>query len=119
RSKPAPNPSPPLSFVAPLGVDGSFRLQLDVVPGEEQLLITRRATLGLAPDPPGGRFAADFTVDWSDGRPKLQRGVYLLVLARHPGTAARTLPVHRPRLPRPLELLSLVVTFDAVEPETA
>jgi hypothetical protein len=115
RNKPAPSPSPPLKFVLPVGGDGSLQLLLDVVPGDERQLMTRRATLGLPPDGPGGRFAADFTVDWYEGRPKLQRGVYLLGLAGNTWAASRTLPIHQPRATRPLELLSLIVSIDAIE----
>ena len=112
RGKPAPSPSPPLEFTAPLGVDGSFQLQFEVVPGQTRQLITRRATLGLPPEDPGGRFAADFTVDWYEGRPKLQRGVYLLGLAGNTWNASRSLPIHQPRAARPLELLTMIVTID-------
>jgi hypothetical protein len=115
KSKPAPNPSPPLKFTAPIGPEGSFQLLLDVVPNDDdRRVMTRRATLGMFPDAPGGNFAADFTVDWQDGRPKLQRGIYLLGLAPNTWSASRTLPIYQPRASRPLELLSLIVSVDPI-----
>jgi hypothetical protein len=116
ESRPAPSPSPPLEFVAPLGVDGGFRLQLDVVPAPGAPL-SRRSVAALTQERLGGSFAADFTVDWFEGRPKLQRGVYLLGLAPSTWSGERTLPVQRRGRQRPLELLSLIVTFDRAEAE--
>jgi hypothetical protein len=116
EGRPAPSPSPPLEFVAPLTVDGGFRLQLDVLPaaGSQR---SRRLVAELTQERPGGSFATDFTVDWFEGRPKLQRGVYLLGLAPSTWNGERTLPIQRRGGQRPLELLSLIVTFDRVEAE--
>jgi hypothetical protein len=112
KARPAPNPSPPLRFVAPLDIDGGFRLRLDVVPATPGRTLTRRSVAELTTQLPGGAFVTDFTVDWYEGRPKLQRGVYLLGLA--PGTwrTQRNLPVHRTGRQRPLELLSLILTIE-------
>jgi hypothetical protein len=113
ESRPAPSPSPPLEFVAPLGIDGGFRLRLDVVPAAAQGL-SRRTVADLAREPLGGSFATDFTVDWFAGRPKLQRGVYLLGLAGGTWASEQSLPVQRPGRQRPLHLLSLILTVDPV-----
>jgi hypothetical protein len=116
ESRPAPSPSPPLEFVAPLALDGGLRLRLDVVPAAGKAL-TRRSLADLTQEPLGGSFTADFTVDWYQGRPKLQRGVYLLGLGPSTWQGERELPVHRPRQQRPLDLLSLIVTVDPVPAE--
>jgi hypothetical protein len=116
-NKPGPNPSQSLRFTAPLGTDGSFQLLLDVTPAVGPQVIARRSVVGLAPEAPGGSFAADFTVDWYEGRPKLQRGVYLLALGGTTWRSSRTLPVHKPRTPRPLDLLSLIVSFEPIVAE--
>ena len=113
ESRPAPSPSPPLEFVAPLGIDGGFRLRMDVLPAAAQGL-SRRAVADLTREPLGGNFATDFTVDWFEGRPKLQRGVYLLGLAAGTWASEQSLPVQRPGRQRPLHLLSLVLTIDPV-----
>ena len=113
ESWPAPSPSPPLEFVAPLGVDGSFSLRMDVLPAPRRQL-SRRSIAELALQPLGGSFATDFTVDWFAGRPKLQRGIYLLGLSQGTWAAEKTLPVHRSGRLRPLHLLSLVLTIDPV-----
>ena len=113
ESRPAPSPSPPLEFVAPLGIDGGFRLRLDVLPAAAQGL-SRRSVADLTREPLGGSFATDFTVDWFAGRPKLQRGVYLLGLAAGTWASEQSLPVQRQGRQRPLHLLSLVLTIDPV-----
>jgi hypothetical protein len=112
KSKPAANGSPSYKFTAPLGTDGSLQLRFEVTPNQDRRLMSRRATIGFPPDAPGGSFTTDFTVDWFEGRPKLQRGVYLLGLAGNTWSSARALPVQQPRTPRPVELLSLIVSID-------
>lgn len=113
ESLPAPSPSPPLEFVAPLGIDGSLQMRLEVTQAPRREL-SRRALTELSQVPLGGDFAADFTVDWFQGRPKLQRGVYLLGLSESTWASAQELPVHKSGRQRPLHLLSLVLTFDPV-----
>ena len=113
ESRPAPSPSPPLEFVAPLGIDGGFRLQLDVLPAAAQGL-SRRSVADLTREPVGGGFATDFTVAGCAGRPTLQRGDYLLGLAAGTWASEQSLPVQRPGRQRPLHLLSLVLTIDPV-----
>ena len=113
ESRPAPSPSPPLEFVAPLAIDGGLRLRLDVLPAAAKGL-SRRSVADLTREPLGGSFVTDFTVDWFAGRPKLQRGVYLLGLAAGTWASEQSLPVQRPGRQRPLHLLSLVLTVDPV-----
>ena len=115
HSRPAPDPAPPVRFVAPLGADGALDFLLETAPAPNQL--TRRPSL-LSPSvgPVGGRFATSFTVDWFAGRPKLQRGVYLLGLAPDTWSRERELPMPKAGQARPVELLSLMVSFEPIEP---
>ena len=87
---------------------------LEVAPADKEL-VTRRVTIGKSPGAAGGNFVAHFTVDWFAGRPKLQRGLYLLGLAPYTWDEKRTLPVVQPGQPRPLELLSLMLSFEPVQ----
>jgi hypothetical protein len=102
RRLPAPSGSPPLSFEAPLGLDGQLDLVLTVVSDEGTDQLVRR------------RYVARFTVDWQDGVPKLQRGMYLLGIAPVWKTSVR-LPMagERPRM----DLLSLALSIDPVVSE--
>ena len=115
HSRPAPDPAPPIRFVAPLGADGALDFLLETAPAPNQL--TRRPSL-LSPSvgPVGGRFTTSFTVDWFAGRPKLQRGVYLLGLAPDTWSSERELPMPRAGRARPVELLSLMVSFEPIQP---
>jgi len=115
HSRPAPDPAPPTRFVAPLGADGALDFLLEAAAAPNQL--TRRPSL-LSPSvgPVGGRFATSFTVDWFAGRPRLQRGVYLLGLAPDTWSSERELPMPRAGQARPVELLSLMVSFEPIEP---
>jgi hypothetical protein len=95
RRLPARNAGQRLSFNIPIGVDGGPQISLIVGrQGEAQ----RR------------RYDANFTVDWSSGRPKLQRGIYLLGL----GPAVWDSPVS---LPAPgerqrIDLRSVVISVE-------
>lgn len=102
RRQPAPSGSPPVSFEAPLGLDGQLDLVLTVVSDEGTGQLLRR------------RYVARFTVDWQDGMPKLQRGMYLLGIAPVWKSSVR-LPVagERPRM----DLLSLALSVDPVVSE--
>ncbi|HXT23176.1 MAG TPA: hypothetical protein VN923_20675 [Thermoanaerobaculia bacterium] len=116
HSRPAPDPAPPIRFVAPLGADGALDFLLEVTPAPNRTLTRRPSVVSPTPAPLGGRFATSFTVDWFSGRPKLQRGLYLLGLAPDTWSTARTLPQPKAGQPRPVELLSLMVSFQPVEP---
>jgi hypothetical protein len=108
KSRPAPDVPAPVKFLAPLGATGELEMQLEVYPGG-------RSRRGLTDGPlPSGLFTTSFTVDWFEGRPRLQRGLYLLGLT--PGTweSQRGLPMSRTGRARPLELLSLMVSFEPV-----
>lgn len=114
----------PTRFLVPLREDGGLEVVLEVrMPRstglEEKGRAAPRGAAGrrlsvrpAAPPPSVQRFYTDFTVDWYDGRPKLQRGLYLLGLA--PGTwdvpADLPLPGGKPRY----DLCSLVVSVDGV-----
>ena len=101
--------------MAPLGTDGALDFLLEAAPAPNQL--TRRPSLvSPSPGPIGGRFTTSFTVDWFAGRPRLQRGVYLLGLAPDTWSSERELPMPRAGQARPVELLSLMVSFEPIEP---
>ncbi len=117
KSRPAPDPAPPISFIAPLGADGALDLLLETTPAPHNPLHRRPSLVSPAPGPVGGRFLTSFTVDWFAGRPKLQRGVYLLGLAPDTWSAARTLPTPKAGQGRPVELVSLMVSFEPIVAE--
>jgi hypothetical protein len=106
HNRPVPNPAPPVKFVAPLGAEGKLDLLLEVVGAPER---ARRPSPAV-----GGRFTASFTVDWFEGRPRLQRGLYLLGLAPGTWSAQRALPMTKAGQQRPLELVSLMLSIDPV-----
>lgn len=112
KSRPAPDPAAPVRFVAPLGADGALDMLLEVTPAPQRS--PRRPTVTPVPTAVGGRFTASFTVDWFGGRPRLQRGVYLLGLAPDTWASDRTLPRTQSGQARPVELISLIVSFDPV-----
>jgi len=109
KSVPVPDVPPPIAFTYPLGAMGTLDLQLDVAAPTK---VKRRAAPGPAV---GGRFTTTFTVDWFAGQPKLQRGVYLLGLTGNTWSASRSLPILKANQPRPLDLLSLIVSFEKAE----
>ncbi len=74
RKRPAASPSPSVSFLVPVGVDGRLDLQLRVATTGAKL--AERAARGSVVS--RRSYNASFTVDPSAERPKLQRGVYLL-----------------------------------------
>jgi hypothetical protein len=88
--RPGPSKSPPVRFLVPLRDDGGLEVVVEVYGGRPE-----RTSL-----------YADFTVDWYAGRPKLQRGLYLLGL--EPGAW------REPRELAPAEGTSLVVSFEGV-----
>jgi hypothetical protein len=114
HSRPAPDPAPPIRFVAPLGADGALDFLLEITPAPNSPILRRPSLVTPAPGPVGGRFATSFTVDWFAGRPKLQRGVYLLGMAADTWSSARTLPTPKAGQSRPVELVSLLVSFEVV-----
>jgi hypothetical protein len=117
KSRPAPDPGAPVKFVAPLGPTGELDLLLEVTPGNARGFVRRPSSVGPQPGTPGGRFTTRFTVDWLEGRPRMQRGLYLLGLAPSTWLASRTLPVVQPGQSRPVELVSLLVSFEPI-PQT-
>ncbi len=112
HSRPAPDPAAPVRFTAPLGADGALDFLLESVPAPNSPLTRRPSLFSPAVAPAGGRFATSFTVDWFAGRPKLQRGVYLLGLAADTWSTERELPMPKAGQARPVELLSLMVSFE-------
>jgi len=95
RRLPAVNMGHRLSFNVPLGLDGGLALSLVV--GELGAAVRRR-------------YDANFTVDPGTGRPKLQRGVYLLGLGPAVWKSEATLPAYGETAR--LDLRSLVVSID-------
>lgn len=104
RRHPGPNPSPPVSFRVPLGLDGRLDLAMRTVyQGKGLSPMTQR------------RFQTSFTADWQAGRPKLQRGIYLLGVRPGIWDAALDLPGGKQRS-RAADLCSVVVSVEPVEP---
>ena len=114
HSRPVPNPAPPTRFVAPLGADGALDFLFEVTPAPNSPLTRRPSLVTPAPGPVGGRFSTSFTVDWFAGRPRLQRGLYLFGLAPDTWSTERTLPTPKAGQARPVELISLMVSFEPV-----
>lgn len=97
QKKPAPSPAARLSFELPSGTYGDVDFALDVSEIQRGKTVKQR-------------YLTRFTVDATDGMPKLQRGVYLLGFAAATWASAATLPAPGKKL-QP-ELASLVVSFD-------
>jgi hypothetical protein len=95
RRRPARNAGQRLTFNIPIGIDGELRMSLVVG--------RRGATLRQ-------RYDTNFTVDWTQGRPKLQRGIYLLGLSSTTWDSQVSLPApgEKPRL----DLRSVVVSVE-------
>lgn len=101
--RPRRNTGAPVAFPVPLGVDGGLEVILEVVHDPEERGAARRSY----------RFHTSFTVDWYAGRPKLQRGLYLLGLEPGLWDAPRSLAPSRTQ--KPFELASVAVTFDPMD----
>jgi hypothetical protein len=114
RRHPVPSPSPPVSFRVPLALDGGLELTMrSIYQGEGRGL----AQQSLAAQPFKTKtFQASFTADWQSGRPKLQRGIYLLGV--RPGTWDReaVLPAAGQRA-QAADLCSVVVSVEPIAPE--
>lgn len=119
---PGPNQSPPVRFLVPLRDDGGLELVIEVFDGLPAGVAQGAARVlrgGVRPVPAAGpvhraSLYTDFTVDWHDGRPKLQRGLYFLGLAPQLWRAPWAMRAAA-RGERPLhERASLVVSFDGV-----
>lgn len=104
---PARSTAAPIRFLLPLGIDGGFDLLLEVAYDLELEPGSKSVTTVVF------RAATRFTVDWQAGRPKLQRGLYLLALAPEVWSKEVQLPElgEKPRH----ELCSLAVSFEPVE----
>jgi len=119
KLRPGPSTGARLRFPVPLRLDGGLELLLDVIRpagssrlADGTLRVLRGGASGAdrAAPPSLASFYADFTVDWYDGRPKLQRGIYLLGLTPRCWASGITLPDPRDK-PRH-ELCSLAVSFE-------
>jgi hypothetical protein len=118
---PGPSKSPPNRFLVPLRDDGGLELVVEMFDGRPTPLgqgaarvlrgSSRQAPMGT----PVGQTSlyTDFTVDWYAGRPKLQRGFYLLGLSPDAWRAPARLeePGSKSEV---LERTSLVVSFEGV-----
>lgn len=120
---PGPSKSPPNRFLVPLRQDGGLELVLEVFDGRPTALGqgaarvlrggSRQASMGT----PIGQQSlyTDFTVDWYGGRPKLQRGFYLLGLTPSLWRAPWEMTESSARTKNPPhEKASLVVSFEGV-----
>jgi hypothetical protein len=97
QKRPAPSPAARVSFELPSGTYGDVDFALDVIETQRGRTVKQR-------------YLTRFTVDSTDGMPKLQRGVYLLGFAATTWESSATLPAAGKKL-QP-ELASLVVSFD-------
>lgn len=98
-----PTSGAPVSFVVPTREDGSLEMAFDIMPRHNRDAVPRRAQ-------------ADFTVDSWAGRPKLQRGIYLLGFEGNTFARERTIPGDFARAGSPpWELCSLVMSVDHLE----
>lgn len=114
RRRPGVNVSPPVSFQAPLGVDGGLELSLRSTYRGEGGDLARRVLQG---SPFIQRsYRTNFTVDWQTGRPKLQRGVYLLGVRPDVWRSGRRLPVVADRA-RASDLCSVVLSVEPIAAE--
>jgi len=96
-------PSPPVSFRVPLGLDGRLDLAM--------------RSVCLAGAVPVQRFfQTSFTADWQQGRPKLQRGIYVLGVRPGIWDAAIDLPGAKQRSKKSA-LCSVVVSVEPIAAE--
>jgi len=102
RRRPARSTAAPMRFVVPLRVDGGLELLLEVRDAR-----TAAGRLPLL------RTYTDFTVDPEAGRPKLQRGIYLLGLLPDVWRAPTVLP--RAGEKADFGRTSLVVSFEPLD----
>lgn len=89
----------PARFIVPTREDGSLAMSFDIIPSPKV----------------GGprRKGADFTVDQWAGRPKLQRGIYLLGIGPSAFAREQQLPANPDSAP--WELCSLVLSVDHLQ----
>jgi hypothetical protein len=98
-----PTSGSPVSFVVPTREDGSLEMAFDIMPLPNREVAPRRAQ-------------ADFTVDTWAGRPKLQRGIYLLGFEGNTFARDRAIPADpASAATAPWELCSLVMSVDHLE----
>jgi hypothetical protein len=114
RRHPGPNPSPPVSFRVPLGLDGRLEITMRTVYQGEGSGVTRRLATGVPLIQ--RRFQTSFTADWQAGRPKLQRGIYLLGVRPGIWDEALDLPGAKQRA-RAADLCSVVVSVEPIAAE--
>jgi hypothetical protein len=103
RRHPGFNPSPPVSFRVPLGLDGRLDITMRTVYQAGGSLVQRR-------------FQTSFTADWQAGRPKLQRGIYVLGVRPGIWDTALDLPGAKQRA-RAADLCSVVVSVEPIAAE--
>jgi len=114
RRRPGIDVSPPVSFQAPLGWDGRLDLSLRATYRGEGGDLARRVLQG---SPFIQRlYRTSFTVDWQAGRPKLQRGVYLLGVRPDVWSSGKRLPAVADR-GRASDLCSVVLSFERIAAE--
>jgi hypothetical protein len=95
--------SPPVSFRVPLGLDGRLDIAMRTVCQSGAVPVQRR-------------FQTSFTVDWHQGRPKLQRGIYVLGVRPGIWDTAMDLPGAKQRA-RASDLCSVVVSVEPIAAE--
>jgi len=114
RRHPAPSPSPPVSFRVPLALDGGLELTMRSIYQGEGRGLAQRPLAGLPFKTKS--FQASFTVDWQSGRPKLQRGIYLLGVRPRIWDQTTVLPAAN-QVARAADLCSVVVSVEPLAPQ--
>jgi hypothetical protein len=95
RRSPARNTGQRLSFNIPLGIKGGLQMSL---------IVGRRG------EAQRQRYDTTFTVDWEAGRPKLQKGIYLLGLG--PATWDSPVSLPAPGERQRIDLRSVVISVE-------
>jgi hypothetical protein len=114
RRRPGIDISPPLSFRVPLALDGGLTLALRVAYRGEGRDLAQRVLQG---SPVIERlYRTSFTVDWQAGRPKLQRGTYLLGVRPAIWDASTALP-RATAGSRAADFCSVVLSVEPIAPE--
>jgi hypothetical protein len=98
RRRPGWNPSPPVRFTFPLDWQALPEIEMRVVPAGGLPPVTLRTR---------------FTLDGEPGRPRLQRGLYLLGTA--PGGWRSPVPLQGLARTAPLELVSVMMSIEPAE----
>jgi hypothetical protein len=114
RRHPGLDPSPPVSFRVPLGLNGELNVTLRSVYQGDGRGLAQQLLSGLPYTVKS--FQTTFTADWQTGRPKIQRGIYLLGVRPRLWSQDTSLPGSDQRS-RTADLCSVVVSVEPIAAE--